>query len=150
LGFKVLLVFKDEEGKKETVDEEIKGDGDNEIEVAQVDAAFEQVRDIRQSFFQARGDENKVKDYWAKTFGEAFGFLNKNAKGNQFTPWFTGKRMTYIDIAIYYLIWVLKTENKDAVEQGCKANAKLQGIYEAVEKDPKIAAYVAQRKVTPM
>jgi len=128
-------------------------DGDNELEVALVDAGYEAVLDIRRAYFTARGDEKKIGEFWGKGFGEALAFISNNIRGSSAptaVPWFNGKRLTYVDVALYYLVWVLRTENKDAVEKALTENPKLQAIYDAVEKEPKIAAYLAQRKQTLM
>lgn len=125
-------------------------DGDNEIEAALVDAAYEAVLDIRKGFFTARGDAAKTAEFWSKSFPAQLATLSNNVQGSSSSVWFTGKKMTYADVAIYYTLWVLSTENKEAVEAGFAANPKLKAIFDAVEKDPKVAAYLAQRKVTPM
>jgi hypothetical protein len=43
---------------------------------------------------------------------------------------------------------VLNTENSEAVKTALAANPKIQALYTAVEKDEKIAKYLANRKVS--
>jgi len=54
------------------------------------------------------------------------------------------------DVHLYYLRYVLNTENAVAVEAAFAANPKCKAIAEAVEKDEKVAAYLVTRKETPM
>jgi len=118
--------------------------GSNEIETAQIDAAFEHILDIRKGFFSNKADAAKLADFWNKSFPEQVAALNKNVTGS---PFFASK-MSYADIAIYYTLYVLGTENAEAVEKAVAANSKVASIRDAVAKDPKIAAYLAARKVT--
>ena len=125
-------------------------EGEREDDIPLLDAAFEAVIDIRKKFFTEKADPTKLADYWAKTFPESVQQLAKNIQATATSsPFFTGKRISYVDIAIYYLLWVLATENKEAVDKAIKENPKIQALYEGVEKDEKIAAYLKQRKQTP-
>jgi len=119
--------------------------GGNEIESALIDGAFEHILDIRKGFFTNKADAAKLADFWNKGFGDQVASLNKNVTGN---PWFAGSKISYADIAIYYTLYVLGTENKEAVEKALAANPKVAAISDAVQKDAKIAAYLAARKVT--
>lgn len=74
--------------------------------------------------------------------------LNKNVRGE--TLFGASDRLSYTDIYIYYLIFILALEKKDVVDTLLAQNTKLAAIYNAVEKNDKIAAYVAKREDTPM
>lgn len=119
--------------------------GSNEVENALLDAAYESLLDIRKSFFAARGDAVKSAAFWETDYGVGLAGLEKNIKG----PFFNGAKLSYVDVQLYYSTWVVSNENKDAVTKALAANPKVAAIYAAVEKDEKIAAYVAARKVTP-
>lgn len=120
--------------------------GSNPIENALIDAGYEAVVDIRKAYFAAKSDAVKAEAFWSKSFPDSVAFLAKNVTG---APFFSAK-LSYVDVAIYYLIWVFNTENKEAVAKALADNPKIQAIYDAVEKDEKVAAYLAARKVTPM
>ena len=122
--------------------------GSSPIEAALIDAGFEAVQDIVKTFFSVRGDAAKLVPFWAGGLAQALTYLNNNVRGS--TYFAASNKLSYVDIAIYYLIFVLSTENKEAVDIAVKQNAKIAAIFEAVTKDEKIAAYLAKRKDTPM
>jgi glutathione S-transferase len=121
--------------------------GSNEIEEALIDAGWETVQDIRAGFRALRSDPSKAEAYYTKDMPAGFAGLEKNAASNKH---FIGNKISIADIAIYYFLFVLSTENADAVSKVRAANPKINGIYETVEKDGKVAAYLAQRKQTNM
>jgi len=120
--------------------------GNDEIEAALMDAGVEAVVDIRRGYFMNRSDPAKAAEYWSTTAPKAFANLEKNVKG----PWFVGDKMSVADIAIYYGLYSMSSDNADAIAQARKANPKLDAIYKAVEADPKVAEYLSKRKETPM
>jgi len=122
--------------------------GSGDIEAALIDGGYEAVQDIRKAFFTNKADAAKLEQFWSTGFGQALAFLNKNVRGETFFG--ASNKLSYTDLAIYYLIFVLSTENKEAVDAALAQNAKIQTIFSAVEKDEKIAAYLAKREVTPM
>jgi glutathione S-transferase len=77
--------------------------GDNDVEQALIDGGYEAVLDIRKGYFTARGDAAKVATYWSETFPQQVSTLAKNIVGSASAPFFTGKRLSYVDVAIYYL-----------------------------------------------
>lgn len=121
-------------------------EGKDDIETAQIDAAFEAVVDFRKAWRDAKSnpDASKLAEYFSKTFPEAMRLLNKNASG---APFF-GSKLSYVDIAIYYSLFVIATENKEAVEKALADNKNIKSINDAVAKDERIAKYVAARKQT--
>lgn len=122
--------------------------GANDIEGALIDAGFEAVQDIRKAFFTNKADAAKLEQFWSSGFGQALAYLNKNVRGATFFG--ASNQISYADLAIYYLVFVLATENKQAVDAAVEQNPKIKTIFEAVQKDEKIAAYLAKRKDTPM
>lgn len=122
--------------------------GASDVEAALIDAGFEAVQDIRKNFFTSKADAAKLAEFWSTGFGASVAQLAKNVQGETFFA--KSNKLSYTDIAIYYLIWVLATENKEAVDAVVAANPKIAALYTGVEKNEKIAAYLAARKVTPM
>ena len=127
-------------------------DGDNEIDSAIVDSGFEAILDARKAYFTVKSDAEKVAKFWATGLNDQLALIAKNipAGSASSVPWFNGKRMTYADVAIYYTLWVLNTENSEAVQLALKENPKVAAIFTAVETSERIAKYLAARPVTPM
>lgn len=129
---------------------EYKLDGVDSLDQALVDSGFEAILDIRKSYFTNKSDAAKAEAFWATGLSDALQLLNANVRATDAAVWFNGKNMTYTDVAAYYTLWVLATENDAAVKKAIDAAPKIKAIYEAVEKDAKVAKYLAARKVTPM
>lgn len=123
-------------------------EGTSDIEAALIDGGYEAMLDIRKKFFEAKSDEAKKAEFWSKTFPESLAMLSKNVQGELFFA--KSNKMSFVDVAIYYTLFVLATENKEAVEAGFAANPKIAAISAAVEKQENVAKYLAARKVTPM
>jgi len=121
--------------------------GADEVESALIDAGFEVVQDVRKNFYTTKSDAAKAAEFWSTQFPEYIAGLNKNVAGA--TYFSKSDKLSYTDISIYYLLWSLRSENAEAVDKALAANEKVRKIYQAVEKNDKIAKYVAERKVTP-
>jgi glutathione S-transferase len=122
--------------------------GKGDVEAALVDAGFEHISDVRRNFFSAKSDVAKVAAFWESGLAASLAHLEKNVASDLYFA--KSGQLTYTDIALYYLRFVLLTENADAVNKAFATTPKLLAIATAVEKEPKIAAYLAQRKQTPM
>jgi len=122
--------------------------GKGDVEAALVDAGLEHISDVRRNFFSAKSDAAKVAAFWESGLAASLAHLEKNVASDLYFA--KSGQLTYTDIALYYLRFVLLTENADAVNKAFATTPKLLKIAEAVEKEPKIAAYLAQRKQTPM
>jgi len=122
--------------------------GANDCEQTSLDSAWEAVNDIRVKGYQAKSskDEAKMAEFVAAA-PAAFALLEKNA--GEHSGHFAGNKISYVDIAIYYLLFQLATEKADLIEAVKKDNPKLKAIAESVEKNEKIAAYLKVRAVTP-
>jgi len=122
-------------------------EGANPIEHALVDAGFEAVTDIRKEYYNNKTDVGKTQEFWNSKLAAGLAGLEKNIQGN---PFFTkSNKLTYVDVAIYYLIFVFSTENKEAVDKALESTPKIKALFDAVSKNEKIAPYVAARKPTP-
>lgn len=124
-------------------------------------------------------DESK-KAEWNSNLESNLAGIEKQIEGSPSAPWFTGGRMSYIDIGIYYALWMWRQASEQAVAAAldklpkvrhaqCMQTsrvgltvhshsplfaivvrcAQIKAIYEAVEKDERIAKHVAERKPTP-
>lgn len=111
---------------------------------ALIDAGFEAVLDCKRSYFQNKSNEEKTKEFWSAGLLKHLQGLEKNIVG----PFFAGEKLSYVDVALYYLIWQLATENREAVEAAVGQVPKVKAVYEAVPKLPQVAEYLAQRKET--
>jgi len=122
-------------------------EGHNAVDFALVDGAFEAVADVRRGFFQGKSDAAKLAEFWSKTFPESVAQIEKNVQGNG--RFLSHNKLTYADVSIYYLFFVLATENKEAVDAALNANAKVKAIFESVPQEARLAQYLASRKATP-
>jgi len=116
------------------------------IEGALADAGYEAVQDIRRSWQTSKSDPAKLVEFWSKGLPESLQSLNKNVQGQTFFT--SSNKLSYTDVAIYYLFFALDTENKDAVKAGLAANPRLAAINHAVATNPAIEKYVKARKQT--
>jgi len=123
------------------------GSGDD-VERALIEGGWEHVSDIRKNFYTNKSDAEKIKLFFESGLAQALALLEKNVASDLYFA--KSGKLSYTDIAIYYLRFYLATENADAVTKAFASCPKLQAIADAVEKEPKIAAYLAQRKVTNM
>lgn len=121
-------------------------DGENAIQSAMIDAAFETITDCRKAFYAAKDDAEKKANFFNKTLVDTFAGLEKNVAGATF---FQGSKMSYADVAFYYLVCYVSEGDKVATEKALVNSPKLNKIYETIAGDSKITAYVAQRKPTP-
>jgi len=124
--------------------------GANDIEAALIDAVGEQLLDVRKAFFTAsekdggQAGEN-VGKFWTTTFVDNLALLEANVKGNGH---FVGSKLSLADVQLYYLLWVLSTENGPAVSAALEKNAKLKAISDAVSNQEGIKKWVAERPAT--
>jgi len=116
------------------------------VEHALIDAGYEAVADIRRSWQQAKADPAKLADFFSKGLPEGLAALNKNVAGQ--TYFGASNKLSFVDVAIYYLFFALETENKDAVHAAFANNPKLGAIHHAVASNAHISAYVKARKQT--
>jgi len=121
--------------------------GVSDVESALLDAVYDHLGDIRKSYYNAKSDAAKAAEFWAKTFPEGMIALAKNIKGNNHIG--SSNTLSYVDITLYYMLWSLRTENKEAIDAALGAHAAVRGIFESVPKVPQIATYLAARKETP-
>jgi len=123
------------------------GSGDD-VERALIEGGWEHLGDIRKNYFTNKSDAEKTKQFWESGLAQSLAQLEKNVASDLYF----GKsgKLSYTDIAIYYLRYSLSTENGEAVTKAFASCPKLKAIADAVEKEPKIAAYVAARKETSM
>lgn len=121
-------------------------DGETLEQSALVDAAHEQMLDVKKGFFSNKGNEEKLKAYWAEGLAKSLLALENNVAG----PYVLGDRLTYADVSIYYQLWVLETENKEGVAAALAQTPKVKAIFESVPQVESIKNYLAQRKVTNM
>lgn len=122
--------------------------GASDIEAALLDGGFEAVQDLRKNFFTAKSDAAKVAEFWSNGFPDAIAMLEKNVAGKTFFG--KSDALAYTDVSIYYLFFVLATENKDATDKALAANPKIAALVKAVETNANVAKYLAARKATPM
>jgi len=122
--------------------------GSSDVEAALIDAQVETMIDLRQKFFQGArgGTEEQKTEFWTKTFPESMALLEKNITGSAGHT--VGSKLSFADVVSYYQLFVLGTENAEAVAKAKEANPKTKAITEAVEKNEKIAAYLKARKQT--
>jgi len=125
-------------------------DGHNSIDQALVDAGFEAMLDIRKTFFTNKSDAAKTATFFETGLAESLQLIAANARSTDEHVWYNGHNITYTDVAIYYFLWVLATENDAAVKKAIASAPKVQKIYDAVEKHENVAKYLAARKQTPM
>jgi glutathione S-transferase len=118
----------------------------DEWEAALIDSQFESVVDLRKAFGSARSDPAKLAEYWSKGVPEAVRLLEKNVLGQQYTG--AHNKLSYADVAIYYALWMLRTENAEVIDKALAANPKVKGIFESVPQQEKIKAYLEKRPVT--
>jgi len=121
--------------------------GANEIEAALIDAQHEAVQDLRKTYYTAKSDPTKAAEFFAKTLPEGIAYIEKNIKGDTYTP--HSNTLNYADITLYYALWSLHSENKEGVEKVLAANPKVAAIHKAVPEQDKVKQYLAARKETP-
>jgi len=122
-------------------------EGDSPLDIALVDGFFEAIVELRTAYFNNKSDQAKTAEYWEKNFPAGVDLLNKNIRGaSSVQP--SGK-LTYADVALYYVFWSLGTENKSAVDAAVAKNSKVAAVIDSVSNNAKIKTYLATRKVTP-
>eukprot|EP00026_Physarum_polycephalum_P016229 Phypoly_transcript_17093.p1 GENE.Phypoly_transcript_17093~~Phypoly_transcript_17093.p1 ORF type:complete len:203 (+),score=44.59 Phypoly_transcript_17093:75-683(+) len=119
--------------------------GSSDTETAVIDGFSEQVRDISNAYFAARGDETKLTKFWAEELPNNLHILGKNAGNNGH---FVGDKITLPDVQFYYLMST-QFDAKDKVESCLAKHENLKKIIDTVANNDKIKEYVSKRKVTP-
>lgn len=130
--------------------------GANDVEYALIDAIIEQMNDIRKAYNDARWKQDEgiaLRNFVTKDllpFLELFELWLERRK-SQSTPYFVGESVTYADISLYYLIWLLENgsdDEKRGVAEALKKTPKIVALKEAVAAIPQLQEYVAKRPVT--
>ena len=120
--------------------------GSSDVEAALINGAFEHISDIRRAHYAIKSDAEKVKVFFSTELPDKIALFEKNVQGATFIG--KSNKVSYADVALYYLRFVLASDNKEGVDAAFAACPKVSAAADAVEKDEKIVAYIAARKDT--
>uniref|UniRef100_A0A7S0EYZ1 Glutathione S-transferase n=1 Tax=Hanusia phi TaxID=3032 RepID=A0A7S0EYZ1_9CRYP len=130
--------------------------GDNDIEAAQVDAAFEHVKDIVDAYQKPRSitDEAAKKEAIDKWFSTElptwYGKLEKSiALTSKKDGCSVGSKISLADIGIYYLA-IFFFDDKELNKAAWEKHPKVKAVVEAVANHPKVKEWEAKRPNTVM
>lgn len=77
--------------------------GANDEEAALIDSVCELVNDIKNKYTAAKVDEEKLKEYFAVTFVEQVGYIEKFLAASP-SGWVVGDKISQADVIIYHLV----------------------------------------------
>ncbi|CAF0827549.1 unnamed protein product [Adineta ricciae] len=117
--------------------------GSNDIEAALIDAAGEQILDIKQAYNKAKttgGDA--VKQFFENDLTKTFAIFEKQA-GKDKSGYWIGSRLSLFDIQLYNLIHFF--DDQQSVQKALEECAALKAIHDKVEQTPEIKKWLSER-----
>ncbi|UJR28039.1 hypothetical protein I4U23_009296 [Adineta vaga] len=120
--------------------------GSNDIEAALIDAAGEQITDVKQAYNKAKtaGGDN-VKQFFENDLKKAFTSFEKQADKKNSGYWM-GSRLSLFDIQLYNLIHFF--DDQQSVQKALEECPTLKAIHDKVEQTPEIKKWLSERPET--
>jgi len=123
--------------------------GSNDVEAAIIEAAGEQIADVKQAYMKAKGGPggqatgDGVKTFFEEDLKKAFAAFEKQAAAGQF-----GSRLSLFDIQFYNLVHFF--DDQASVQKALEGCNALKAIHDKVEQTPEIKKWLAERPKTAM
>jgi len=122
--------------------------GSNDIEAALIDAAGEQITDVKQAYKTAKAaGDDAVKKFFEGDLKKTFTAFEKQASKDNSGYW-VGSRLSLFDIQFYNLIHFF--DDQQSVQKALEGCSALKTIHDKVEKTPEIKKWLDERPQTAM
>ncbi|CAF1485439.1 unnamed protein product [Adineta steineri] len=117
--------------------------GSNDIEAAIIEAAGEQMSDVKQAYNKARTEGGDgVKKFFEGDLKKTFTAFEKQANQNK-SGYFMGSSLSLFDIQLYNLIHFF--DDQESVQKALADCPNLRAIHDKVEQTPAIKKWLAER-----
>lgn len=117
------------------------------IDFCAIDAAGEQIADIRAAFFKAKtAGDDAVKKFFEETLKKSFAAFEKQADKSGSGYWI-GSRLSLFDIQLYNIIYL--SDDQESVQKILEGFPTLKAIHDKVEQTPAIKKWLEERPKTP-
>ncbi|CAF1154992.1 unnamed protein product, partial [Didymodactylos carnosus] len=126
--------------------------GDNDLEAAQIDAAGEQLIDLKQAYMKAKEQKNKdngeqLKTFFQDTLTKSFQAFNKQAEKNTSNRgYFIGKKLSLFDIQLMEFAHFF--DDQESVQKALEPCKALKEIINNVENNKNIKKWIEERPKT--
>jgi len=126
--------------------------GSTKVEAAQIDQLTETIRDIKDSYNAAKrtvGDDEKkaaVEKFFAEGLPEFLANTEKSIPAGP-GPWLVGEKISLADLAYYMFLASPKGffDNAEGAKAAFQPCPRMKAAMEATEKNPELAAWIAER-----
>lgn len=120
--------------------------GASDVEAAQIDAVAETVRDIKDSYQKAKGEDATKEKFFAEDLPANLAQLEKSLPAGS-GPWLIGSKISYADIVVFNFLTSSKgffddADKAKAAYSGC---ARISAAMEATAANAEIQAWIAKR-----
>ncbi|CAF0932754.1 unnamed protein product [Rotaria sp. Silwood1] len=117
--------------------------GSNDIEAAIIDAAGEQILDLKQAYNKAKtAGADSVKKFFEEDLTKTFAAFEKQANKNKSGYWI-GSSLSLFDIQLYNLIHFF--DDQQSVQKALENCPTLKAIHDKVEQTPAIKKWLDER-----
>ncbi|CAF3362791.1 unnamed protein product [Rotaria sp. Silwood1] len=117
--------------------------GSNDIEAAIIDAAGEQILDLKQAYNKAKtAGADSVKKFFEEDLTKTFTAFEKQANKNKSGYWI-GSSLSLFDIQLYNLIHFF--DDQQSVQKALENCPTLKAIHDKVEQTPAIKKWLDER-----
>ncbi|CAF0821728.1 unnamed protein product [Rotaria sp. Silwood1] len=117
--------------------------GSNDIEAAIIDAAGEQILDLKQAYNKAKtAGADSVKKFFEEDLTKTFTAFEKQANKNKSGYWI-GSSLSLFDIQLYNLIHFF--DDQQSVQKALENCPTLKAIHDQVEQTPAIKKWLDER-----
>jgi len=122
--------------------------GSNDIEAALIDAAGEQINDVKQAYAKAKGTgDDALKKFFEEDLKKTFAAFEKQANKDKSGHWI-GSKLSLFDIQLYCLIHFF--DDQQSVQKALEACPALKAIHDKVENTPALKKWFDERPKTVM
>ncbi|CAF0859768.1 unnamed protein product [Rotaria sordida] len=120
--------------------------GSNDVETAIIDAAGEQITDVKQAYNKAKtAGGDSVKKFFEEDLKKTFMAFEKQANKDKSGYWM-GSRLSLFDIQLYNLIHFF--DDQQSVQKALENCPSLKAVHDKVEQTPKIKKWLDERPQT--
>jgi len=125
--------------------------GSSDVEAAQIDALAETVRDIKDSYQKAKGEDATKDKFFAEDLPAALASMEKSLPAGS-GPWLVGSKISYADITVYQFLAAPKGFFDDAekAKAAFSSCTRIAAAMDASAANAEIQAWIAKRPDTMM
>merc|ERR1711957_908052 len=125
--------------------------GSSDVEAAQIDAISETVRDIKDSYQKAKGDDVTKEKFFSEDLPAALVLMEKSLPAGS-GPWLIGSKISYADVVAFGFLAAPKGffDDADKAKAAFSKCTRISAAMDAVAGNADLQKYIANRPDTMM